>query len=113
MFLMIKISSSIFILMFIKYHENPRWLFFFYKQEKAEDILTAIRGPEEAKKELEGMSSAALKHKTRQLSIFDSTIRLPLLIGITLAILQQFCGINAIIYYGPRIFESAGIASGN
>jgi SP family arabinose:H+ symporter-like MFS transporter len=99
--------------MLVKIPESPRWLFFINKEEKAKDILTAIRGSLEAEKELEGMSNAALKHKTRQISIFDRTMRLPLLIGITLAILQQFCGINAIIYYGPRIFESAGIASGN
>jgi len=113
MFLMMSIPSAIFITMLVRIPESPRWLFFVNKQEKAEDILTAIRGPAAAGKELEGMNSAALKHKTRQLSVFDRTIRLPLLIGITLAILQQFCGINAIIYYGPRIFESAGIASSN
>jgi len=113
MFLMMSVPSAIFIAMLVKIPESPRWLFFINKKEQAEDILTSIRGSSEAKKELEGMSSAALKHKTRQLSIFDGTMRLPLLIGITLAILQQFCGINAIIYYGPRIFESAGIASGN
>jgi SP family arabinose:H+ symporter-like MFS transporter len=113
MFLMMSIPSAIFIAMLIKIPESPRWLFFVNKREKAEDILTAIVGSSQAKKELEGMSSAALKHKTRQLSVLDKTIRLPLLIGIVLAILQQFCGINAIIYYGPKIFESAGIASGN
>jgi SP family arabinose:H+ symporter-like MFS transporter len=113
MFLMMSIPSAIFIAMLIKIPESPRWLFFVNKQEKAEDILTAIVGSSEAKKEMEGMSSAALKHKTRQLSFLDRTIRLPLIIGVVLAILQQFCGINAIIYYGPKIFESAGIASGN
>jgi SP family arabinose:H+ symporter-like MFS transporter len=38
---------------------------------------------------------------------------LPLIIGIVLAVLQQFSGINAIIYYGPSIFKTAGIASNN
>ena len=35
------------------------------------------------------------------------------MIGIVLAVLQQFSGINAIIYYGPSIFQSAGIDSSN
>jgi len=113
MFLMMSIPSVIFIAMLINIPESPRWLFFINKKDKAENILTAIRGSAEARKELEGMNSAASKHSTRQLSVFDRSLKLPLLIGITLAILQQFCGINAIIYYGPTIFESVGIASGN
>jgi len=40
-------------------------------------------------------------------------LRLPLLIGILLAVFQQFSGINAIIYYGPSIFKAAGIDSSN
>jgi len=113
MFLMMSIPSVIFIAMLIKIPESPRWLFFINKKEKAAEILNAIVGPLEAGKELEGMSNAASKHTTMQPSLFDKSLRLPLLIGITLAIVQQFCGINAIIYYGPKIFESAGIASGN
>jgi len=45
--------------------------------------------------------------------MFAPAMRIPLLIGIVLAVLQQFSGINAIIYYGPRIFETAGIPSSN
>jgi SP family arabinose:H+ symporter-like MFS transporter len=113
MFLMMSIPSAIFILMLIKIPESPRWLFFINKKDKAENILIGIIGSEEAKKELESMEATASKHITKQQSVFNKSIRLPLLIGITLAILQQFCGINAIIYYGPKIFESAGIGSGN
>ena len=113
MFLMMSIPSVIFIAMLINIPESPRWLFFINKKEKAKDILNAIRGPVAAGKELDDMNSAASKSSGGRRSIFDKPIRLPLLIGITLAILQQFCGINAIIYYGPKIFESAGIASGN
>ena len=83
------------------------------KKEKADAILTSTIGSIAATKELDDMNSAALKHSGSQLSVFSKSIRLPLSIGITLGILQQFCGINAIIYYGPRIFESAGIAKGN
>ncbi len=41
----------------------------------------------------------------------DPTIRLALVIGITLAVLQQITGINTVIYYGPQIFQMAGITS--
>ena len=38
-------------------------------------------------------------------------VRLALFIGISLAVLQQITGINTVIYYGPQIFQMAGIAS--
>jgi MFS transporter, SP family, arabinose:H+ symporter len=113
MFLTMSIPSAIFIAMLIKIPESPRWLFFINKKGKAEDILNALRGRLAAARELDVMKSAAAKHSVGQRTLFNKSLRLPLIIGITLAILQQFCGINAIIYYGPRIFESAGIANGN
>jgi MFS transporter, SP family, arabinose:H+ symporter len=57
---------------------------------------------------LNEMEASAAKTGT-QLSLQSKAIRLPLFIGIMLAVFQQFSGINAIIYYGPRIFESAGM----
>ena len=113
MFLVMSIPSAIFIAMLAKIPESPRWLFFINKKEMAASILNAIRGPVAARKELDAMHSATSKNSNGERTIFKKSLRLPLIIGITLAILQQFCGINAIIYYGPRIFESAGIASGN
>ena len=113
MFLMMSIPSAIFIAMLVYIPESPRWLFFIEKREQAANILNAIRGSVGARKELDDMNIAATKNLMGHGSVFNRSLRLPLLIGITLAILQQFCGINAIIYYGPRIFESAGIARGN
>lgn len=113
MFFVMSIPSAVFIALLIKIPESPRWLFSINKKERADAILKSTIGDIAATKELNDMNNAALKHSNSQLSVFSKSIRLPLFIGITLAILQQFCGINAIIYYGPRIFESAGIASGN
>jgi len=45
--------------------------------------------------------------------LFHPSLRIPLIIGIVIAVLQQFSGINAIIYYGPNIFQSAGINPSN
>ena len=40
--------------------------------------------------------------------LFTPGLKVALFIGVALAVLQQFTGIDAIIYYGPRIFEAAG-----
>jgi SP family arabinose:H+ symporter-like MFS transporter len=113
MFFVMSIPAAVFMALLIKIPESPRWLFSVNKKERADVILKSTLGSIAATKELEDMNKAALKHSNSQLSVFSKSIRLPLFIGITLAILQQFCGINAIIYYGPSIFESAGIAKGN
>jgi SP family arabinose:H+ symporter-like MFS transporter len=113
MFFVMSIPSAVFIILLIKIPESPRWLFSVNKKDKADAILTSTIGSIAATKEMDDMNTAAQKHSVSQLSVFSKSIQLPLLIGITLAILQQFCGINAIIYYGPSIFESAGIAKGN
>src|SRR5690606_14515232 len=75
-------------------------------------ILQSVRPRSEVGQEITAIEQAAQK-KARKFSLTDPAIRLPLLTGIVLAVLQQFSGINAIIYYGPRIFESVNIDTSN
>jgi SP family arabinose:H+ symporter-like MFS transporter len=113
MFLAMSIPSFIFLVMIVKVPESPRWLVSVDKREKAKEILNSIRSPVQAAKELGDIERAAIKSFGKKMFLFDKAIRLPLIIGIVLAVLQQFSGINAIIYYGPSIFKTAGIASSN
>ncbi|HVU85190.1 MAG TPA: sugar porter family MFS transporter [Puia sp.] len=113
MFLMMSVPALIFMLMLIPVPESPRWLVSVNKKEKARQILNTVRPQLLAIKELGDMENAAQKAAVRKRSVLDPSLRLPLIIGIVLAVLQQFSGINAIIYYGPGIFESAGINSSN
>lgn len=113
MFLMMSVPALIFVLMLIPVPESPRWLVSVNKKEKARQILNTVRPQLLAMKELGDMENAAQKAAGRKRSVLDPSLRLPLIIGIVLAVLQQFSGINAIIYYGPGIFESAGINSSN
>jgi SP family arabinose:H+ symporter-like MFS transporter len=113
MFLVMGIPSAAFAAMLLSVPESPRWLFSVNRKEEAAGILKTVKGNDTASQELTVMSETAAKHTGEQRSLADPSLRLPLLIGIVLAVLQQFCGINAIIYYGPRIFQSAGIAGGD
>lgn len=113
MFLVMAVPSLIFLLMLIRIPESPRWLVLVNKNKEAEAILNKVRSGDEAAREMREIEIAAQKKDIKKISLSDASIKLPLLIGIVLAVLQQFSGINAIIYYGPSIFQSAGIAADN
>ena len=113
MFLVMAIPSFIFVLLLTRIPESPRWLVSVNKKDKAHKILLTVRPQLLAIKELKDMEQAAQKASVKKRSVLDPSLRLPLIIGIVLAVLQQFSGINAIIYYGPGIFENAGIDSSN
>jgi SP family galactose:H+ symporter-like MFS transporter len=92
--------------------ESPRYLFKIGLGGRARDELQRIyRDPaEEAQEEVSILES--LQVKSQGFEVFrQPSIRLALFIGVTLAVLQQITGINTVIYYGPQIFQMAGIAS--
>lgn len=113
MFLVMAIPSLIFLAMLLRVPESPRWLVWIGKKDQATAILERVRTSKEAFQEIETLEEAKQKTDKRNFRLFDPRITLPLFTGITLAVLQQFSGINAIIYYGPRIFQSAGMEADN
>jgi SP family arabinose:H+ symporter-like MFS transporter len=113
MFLAMAAPAVVFLLLLVKIPESPRWLIAVNQKERALSVLNSIRPPAIAAKEFSEMVAAAGRNVGRHISLRDKTIRIPLLIGILLAVFQQFSGINAIIYYGPSIFEAAGIGGSN
>ena len=113
MFLAMIVPSIVFLLLLIRIPESPRWLVKMRKGDEALAILRRIRTVPAANKEYAEMEAASVKAAEGGLSVLNGRLRLPLLIGILLAVFQQFSGINAIIYYGPGIFETAGIGGNN
>lgn len=113
MFLAMAVPSLVFIIMLLKIPESPRWLVSIHQPVRAREVLNKIRPADVAEKEMKDITDASSKTSNRKISLLDHSLRIPMIIGIVLAVLQQFSGINAIIYYGPKIFETAGIASGN
>jgi sugar porter (SP) family MFS transporter len=92
---------------------SPRWLAMNGKEDQALGILTLASGSDNAKKVLDdiktGLLEKAQKSKARLSDLFKPALKLVLLIGVSIAILQQITGINAVFFYAPMIFEQTGI----
>jgi MFS transporter, SP family, galactose:H+ symporter len=92
--------------------ESPRFLFKIGDARRARDELERIYADSSESAREESSILASLSVKTAGLEAFaQPAVRTALLIGIGLAVLQQITGINTVIYYGPQIFQMAGIAS--
>jgi sugar porter (SP) family MFS transporter len=103
------LPAFIFLLLLQLVPESPRWLTIQNKEVEALAILQKIVPNEEASKEIADIKSNLAKESGSFSIVFKGSFRLPMLMGMSLAFLTQISGINAIIYYGPRILESAGL----
>lgn len=90
--------------------ESPRWLLVTRNaEEKARQILNQIN-PDTVSETLAAIREEAAR-EVRQLSwgqFFSDTLKRPIMLAFLIAMFNQLSGINAIIYYAPRIFELSG-----
>lgn len=95
-----------FLLFFVP--KTPRYLMLVHQEEKALAILSRINGPKQAEVILSDIKATA-HEKTERLFTYGVTV---IAVGILLSVFQQAIGINAVLYYAPRIFENAGAEGG-
>lgn len=95
--------------------ESPRWLILKKKEVRAQEILNKIyASPEEAALQLHDTKSViASEVKSDWNMLLSSKVLKIVAIGAAIAILGQFMGVNAVLYYGPTIFENAGLSGGD
>lgn len=90
--------------------ESPRWLAMKGRRERATQILTRIGGNTYAQSELSSLQND-MENKQKQggLSLlFSKPYRRVLMLGIIVAMFQQWCGTNVIFNYAQEVFQSAG-----
>ena len=95
--------------------ESPRWLIVRGKESKAINILDKIYNSiTEAKSQLKETKSVLTSETKSEWSLLMKPgIFKAVIIGVCIAILGQFMGVNAVLYYGPSIFENAGLSGGD
>jgi MFS transporter, SP family, xylose:H+ symportor len=101
MFVSASVPAILFGILLFFVPDSPRELAFKNQEGKALDILSKINGAEKARSIL-----AEIKGAVEESGNLFSYGSLVLVIGILLSIFQQFVGINVVLYYAPRIFES-------
>ena len=89
--------------------ESPRWLAINERKEDAHKVFSRIGGEENASREMNEISKLLqTKNKFEWKTLLQPNIRKVLIIGVILAIFQQWCGINVIFNYAHEIFSAAG-----
>jgi MFS transporter, SP family, arabinose:H+ symporter len=94
---------------------SPRWLMMKGEMEEAMVVLRRANGENMAEVEFrnikESMESGSDKKKVPLKELFKPALRLVLIIGLGVAVLQQITGINSVFFYAPMIFEQSGIGT--
>ncbi|MHA7942248.1 sugar porter family MFS transporter [Formosa sp. 3Alg 14/1] len=102
------IPSILFLVLLFIVPKSPRWLALKGRDKDALEVLQKINGDALASKEMANIKASLNEANDGvEVSYFSKAILGIIAIGTVLSVLQQFTGINAVLYYGADIFEKA------
>ena len=85
--------------------DSPRWLISKAKVDEAKQILERARTVSDVSPEISDIQKSMEKQGVGGMKgLFQPSLRMPLIVGLGLAVFQQITGINTVIYYAPTIF---------
>lgn len=104
------VPAGLFLLLAFFIPESPRWLLKARQPEKSLNVLTRIGGKDYALNESTNIEATLKNTSTRMnfSTLFEKKIKPIILIGIVLAVFQQWCGINVVFNYAEEVFAAAG-----
>lgn len=98
------VPAGLFAVLICLVPETPRYLVMVGKDDKAERVLARINGADEARRVLADIKNTVTQKTER---IFTYGV-MCIVVGVMLSVFQQAIGINAVLYYAPRIYEAMG-----
>lgn len=103
------LPAGIFLILLFFVPKSPRWLALKGNRTEAREILVRIHGQAAAETEIKEIEESIVREEGNKVkvNIFAKGVFSIVVIGTVLSILQQFTGINAVLYYGADIFEQA------
>lgn len=103
------VPSTLFLVLLFLVPKSPRWLMMNNRVEEATSVLEQVQGTEQLQSTVANITKT-IKESEGALTlkqIWASGLGKVVIIGSMLSIIQQFTGINAVLYYGADIFEKA------
>ena len=107
MFLSEAVPAGLFALLILLVPETPRFLVLNHRDDEALTVLSNINGEAKAREILSEIKEAAVEKKEKLMAYGFMVV----FIGCMLSVFQQVIGINAVLYFAPRIFESMGVSN--
>jgi SP family arabinose:H+ symporter-like MFS transporter len=107
------LPAVLYFVFLVRVPESPRWLILQNRESEALSTLEKFVGPSEAAAEIKDLKSSIHSEQHEPVvpwsTLKDHSLRLVLIIGLSIGVLQQITGINAVFYYAPMIFAQSGV----
>ena len=105
------VPASMFFLLMFFVPESPRWLIKYGKDDRARSILSRVGGAEYANFEIDDIKKTLASKEIASVNfrhLAEPKLCRVVMLGVFLAVLQQWCGINVIFNYAQEVFAAAG-----
>ena len=103
------IPAFIYTLLVMTVPKSPRWLLLHGRREEAKKTLQLLNPDDDVSIIMNDIEESQKDHHSSNENIFMKKYRFPLILAFLIAFFNQLSGINAFLYYAPRIFQEAGL----